>query len=644
MMPSKFMMKLIKAKRLKPELKIYLFGDPNQCPPVEGDHNKQYKYLQTLTFKRLCNFNMIELDYVPGCARYDDDTRVFLDNYLQTRTLPKEAQKMKLKPSAKVNICLFNHTKDRINQDICDIHKKKGKKEGFEHGAFYYFKGQKVIATQNNAFIKVYNAQQFEIVDFDEYMVTIRKEDQTTSRIKKIAFKQEKGKGDYYFEPAYCVTVYRYQGDTISEPFNIWDAESMSFEEMYTALSRTKSLSQIGLSNPNKETPFPPLKFDLDPISARIKPAEADTLKPICEEKGVPFFVYRGSKLAKDEMVKQYSASSNGPYAFIAIRIYPKQNNVDVYYLILVEEKYYDSYIQRMNDFKDTLYDLKAEMPIMPFRGKGTDDTQWTNSKSGDVKVFNIVLTKEWINYRVEKYIQKDQKYGLKKGFEDTELITNMTDAFAQMEKYMPPDQGNVRDVDTQYIGKLEMYKSFLEVDSHIDYKNRSYSKEDMKDIRKLYDVSLKNDLYETPSVYADFIYNEIVSQTEEDKTYDILEPSCGLCALAIPYLFHKNYNLTLNDIAPDVIKTIKPLNKIEGVKVVESDFLEDNKITKKKIDPKTKKPKTIQIAINMFVNVVDDKRIRTLGDIEKKQEEARLLKQGDKSRKFYELAEEGDE
>eukprot|EP00666_Eupelagonemidae_sp_cell4sb_P002450 gene2450-7379_t len=486
-------------------------------------------------------------------------------------------------------------------------------------------------------------------------------------------------------------------------------------------------------------------------------------LKPICDEKGVPFFVYRGSKLAKDEMVKQYSASKDGVMIITkaasegisfkgvrnmivydptftdsqmkqivgrAIRTHshthlPKdEQHVDVYYLVLIEEKYYNSYIQRMNDFKDTLYDLKAEMPMMPFTGKGTDDTQWTNSKSGDVKVFNIVLTKEWINYRVEKYIQKDQKYGLKKGFEDTDIVNNMTDAFAQMEKYMPPDQGNVRDVDTEYISRLEMYKSFLEVDSHIDYKNRSYSKADMKEIRKLYNVSLKNDLYETPSVYADFIYNEIVSQTEEDKTYDILEPSCGLCALAIPYLFHKNYNLTLNDIAPDVIKTIKPLNKIQGVKVVESDFLEDNKIAKKfdyiimnppfagkykgrhfdnyyalfiakamtmlkpkgrlylicplssstfdrvgsdpnnmmyafkpsaalekklgfnypetyfkdlggvfgfrKIDPKTGKPKTIQIAINMFVNVVDDKRIRTLGDIEKKQEEARLLKQGD--------------
>ena len=49
------------------------------------------------------------------------------------------------------------------------------------------------------------------------------------------------------FIPAFCVTVYKYQGGTISTPYNIYDAEKIDKKQLYTALSRTTKLDHIHL-------------------------------------------------------------------------------------------------------------------------------------------------------------------------------------------------------------------------------------------------------------------------------------------------------------------------------------------------------------------------------------------------------------
>ena len=53
------------------------------------------------------------------------------------------------------------------------------------------------------------------------------------------------------FIPAFCVTVYKYQDSTITEPHNIYDAEKMDKKQLYTALSRTKKLDHIHLTKLN---------------------------------------------------------------------------------------------------------------------------------------------------------------------------------------------------------------------------------------------------------------------------------------------------------------------------------------------------------------------------------------------------------
>jgi hypothetical protein len=43
----------------------------------------------------------------------------------------------------------------------------------------------------------------------------------------------------------FCVTVYKYQGDTIHTDYNIYEVDKLSWNEMYTALSRGVSLDKV---------------------------------------------------------------------------------------------------------------------------------------------------------------------------------------------------------------------------------------------------------------------------------------------------------------------------------------------------------------------------------------------------------------
>ena len=61
MVPSKFYTKLVEAKQLYPQMTFRLYGDCNQCKPVE---EKWYDYMSNPLIMYLVNFNMKQLDYI----------------------------------------------------------------------------------------------------------------------------------------------------------------------------------------------------------------------------------------------------------------------------------------------------------------------------------------------------------------------------------------------------------------------------------------------------------------------------------------------------------------------------------------------------------------------------------------------------
>ena len=50
------------------------------------------------------------------------------------------------------------------------------------------------------------------------------------------------------FIPAFCCTVYKYQGADISEPYNIYNVNRMDKKQLYTAPSRITKFEYIHLN------------------------------------------------------------------------------------------------------------------------------------------------------------------------------------------------------------------------------------------------------------------------------------------------------------------------------------------------------------------------------------------------------------
>ena len=53
---------------------MYLFGDPNQCSPVEGGSQISYNYLESKTVREMCP-KIKTLQYIEKSCRYDKQTQ-----------------------------------------------------------------------------------------------------------------------------------------------------------------------------------------------------------------------------------------------------------------------------------------------------------------------------------------------------------------------------------------------------------------------------------------------------------------------------------------------------------------------------------------------------------------------------------------
>ena len=205
---------------------IHFYGDPNQCKPVET-HNRYIDYVNRKFFREMCDNNMMIKKYVDGCARYDKDLHDVLEYLKQHKRLPNTIKSKKIKNDLETNISKTNPKRKEVNAQ-------------FHKG---YYVGHKVISNKNIKTKGVYNSRIYHIHDIQNNKVALRNEKDgeplMSSKNEVLYFNLND------FDPAYCITCYRYQGSTIEEEYNIYEAWRMSFNEIYTALSRGRSLDKI---------------------------------------------------------------------------------------------------------------------------------------------------------------------------------------------------------------------------------------------------------------------------------------------------------------------------------------------------------------------------------------------------------------
>ena len=222
MVPNKWMTTLYNAY-VEHNVAVHMFGDSNQCAPVD-DYG--YDYLKSPAILAMCP-KIVELEYIEASARYDAKTHEILMAFLRTGKITSELNAI---VECDRNICYYNATRIKVNKMRAEkfiIGKKNYEIKVSPKETYKVCAGMPVICTTNIKEHAMYNSEQYIIERMNSSEVTINKKVFTHDEFK------------LYFTLAFCITVYRYQGDKIDEHYNIYDADRMDKRQLYTALSRT---------------------------------------------------------------------------------------------------------------------------------------------------------------------------------------------------------------------------------------------------------------------------------------------------------------------------------------------------------------------------------------------------------------------
>lgn len=242
MIPVHWIHILYELKRKQPDLIIQLYGDFNQCPQVDS---RYFDYMNQRIIRELCGYNLMNKTYNVACGRYNNNLYKVLECLLNSNQLHPYLEKPEvnfLSHMRETNICYTNDTRERINATYVKEFKD-------------WKVGMKVICNKNFKKLNVYNSRIYYIhsiigtnltisTELNGNPIMIKTKKEESERPITISYK--------FFDPAYCVTCYKYQGATIEEDINIWDVEIMSLNELYTAMSRCRKETQIHLKYTDK--------------------------------------------------------------------------------------------------------------------------------------------------------------------------------------------------------------------------------------------------------------------------------------------------------------------------------------------------------------------------------------------------------
>jgi predicted GIY-YIG superfamily endonuclease len=230
---------------VKHNITVHIYGDINQIEAVKEailDINAPF-------LRQMCP-TVNHLQYIEASGRYTQKMYEILNKLLKTGKLDTSSFKP-IDSSLKTNICYTNAMRRKITKQLCT----EGIDVTFNYvvtkksETYKIYKGMKMICTTNDLKdFNMYNSSMHTITAIDKGNVTLKYEFGGSHTVDMIQF-------SHHFIPAYCSTTHKYQGKTITEPYNIYEADKMSLNLLYTALSRCKHEDQIHIGTVN---PFYP--------------------------------------------------------------------------------------------------------------------------------------------------------------------------------------------------------------------------------------------------------------------------------------------------------------------------------------------------------------------------------------------------
>mgnify|MGYP002621005517 FL=1 len=247
----------MKAKWHRPQLQFYVFGDPNQCKPVETFHcDVAGSDLMSFLVGGVREY----INYNPATGRYTERTFKLLQKFLATGTPTKALIKL---VEGKFHMPDFtitatNAKRWKVNKKMARRFLKKAS-ETFELGDRTFAVGMPIICYENNKYAT--NSQAFKISRITDKSVFLAGNPTLDNKSKKkievpiadFTAKSKSDRANYVFEYGFASTVNKIQGMTIHGYFNILEADKMSRNNFYTALSRCTDLDYVAVPHMRDE-------------------------------------------------------------------------------------------------------------------------------------------------------------------------------------------------------------------------------------------------------------------------------------------------------------------------------------------------------------------------------------------------------
>ena len=328
MVPTEWLSLIYKIKCSNPEICIQMYGDPKQCKQV-CKYKRYFNYLEKKCVRYICDNNLIVKKYVEGCGRYNIDLHDVL-RYLEVhRCLPEylNNKKYNIDETIKQNIVCTNYEKDLIN-------------DRFLTNTDWYV-GMKIIANITIKSMGISKSELFTIKSFDDKLFV----EEIEEEVKK-----------QWFVPAFAVTVYKYQGSEIIGYVNIHEIEYMDLNELYTALSRCKSLDQLRFEYTDKV--FKPASEPINSTNIELDKYQIGYIYLLTNQKHNKFYVGQTSTSIQQRFKEHInnpkdcinSIDGEWTYEQVSVVYYNEKEN-----LLRTETNYIHYYSQNGYDLLNTL-------------------------------------------------------------------------------------------------------------------------------------------------------------------------------------------------------------------------------------------------------------------------------------------------
>lgn len=228
------------------------------CPDeeeVDGVVSVHYDLYNNRFFRQLVDNQIMEKKFYPSASRNCPQTQEVLQYIKKHGYLPPifKEDRFRCKDSFDYNMSFLRKTKETINKKFeadyeLKHHWKVGTKvTGIENVDDGVCNGQKYVIS------KVIHDSMFELSDPQGNTIEAKKE---------------------HLELGYCDTIHRYQGDKMSENYNILDLDHQWFSrnELITAIGRSEKIDYIHLDWTDRF--FPWRKETQKPIKVNVRPVK----------------------------------------------------------------------------------------------------------------------------------------------------------------------------------------------------------------------------------------------------------------------------------------------------------------------------------------------------------------------------------